>query len=96
MYRRNGRKLVDLFENLWSAFTKIINDKDFGNVICIFDAIDECADDDQKKLLQRLAAIAARSTSIKDSSHHQPTLYIDRNCSFSQDRIGQERNSSFE
>lgn len=65
MYRRNGRKLVDLFENLWSAFTKIINDKDFGNVICIFDAIDKCADDDQKKLLQRLAAIAARSTSIK-------------------------------
>ena len=65
MYKRNGAKLVDSFEDLWSIFAKIIIDKDFGNIICILDAIDECSEDDQKKLLQRLATVATSSTSIK-------------------------------
>ncbi|MCJ1430169.1 Ankyrin-2 [Sticta canariensis] len=65
MYRSNGGKLVDLFEDLWSAFVDVINDEGFGSVICILDAVDECSDDDFKKLLQKLAAIAISSTSIK-------------------------------
>lgn len=42
-----------------------INDKGFGNVTCIFGAIDECSNDDRKKVLQKLAAIAISSASIK-------------------------------
>ena len=56
---------MNSFEDLCSVFFNIISDKDFGNVICILDAIDECSEDDQKKLLQRLAAVAKLSTSIK-------------------------------
>lgn len=67
LYKRNGEKLVDLglIEDLWSAFSNIINDKDFGDFICIFDAMDECSDDDYKKLLQKLATLASSSVSIK-------------------------------
>lgn len=77
IYRRNGAKVVDLFEDLWSAFTKIILDKDFGNVICILDAIDECSDDDSTKLLQRLAAIATLSDSIKILITSRPYTLIE-------------------
>lgn len=65
MYRRNREMLVDLFEDLWIAFTDMMKDKRFGNIVCILDAIDECSNDDYKKLLQRLAAVAATSTSVK-------------------------------
>ena len=77
IYRRNGQKMVDLFEDLWSAFTDIISDKAFGNVICILDAIDECSDDDSKKLLQRLAAISTSSTSIKILITSRPYTWIE-------------------
>ncbi|MCJ1462428.1 Ankyrin-2 [Pseudocyphellaria aurata] len=77
IYRRNGAKLIDLFEDLWSAFVDIINDKDFGNVICILDAIDECSDDDYKKLLQRLVTIATSSTSIKILITSRPYVSIE-------------------
>lgn len=77
VYRRNGRKLVDLFEDLWSAFVDLINDKGFGNVTCIFDAVDECSGDDHKKLLQRLAAIATSSTSIKILITSRPYISIE-------------------
>ena len=65
MHRKNGQKLVDSFEDLWSIFVDITSVKDFGTVVCILDALDECSEDDQKKLLQRLAAISISSTSIK-------------------------------
>ena len=65
MYRRNGTKLVDLFEELWSIFSDVVNDKEVGKIICILDAIDECSDSWQKELLQRLATMATASTSIK-------------------------------
>ena len=77
VYRRNGAKLVHLFEDLWSAFNDMINDKDFGNVICILDAIDECSDDDSKKLLPRLAAITTSSNSIKILITSRPYISIE-------------------
>ncbi|MCJ1262547.1 hypothetical protein MMC22_002417 [Lobaria immixta] len=77
VYRRNGGKLVDLFEDLWSAFNDMTNDKEFGNVICIFDAVDECSDDDSKKLLPRLAAITRSSNSIKILITSRPYISIE-------------------
>ncbi|MCJ1265803.1 hypothetical protein MMC22_005684 [Lobaria immixta] len=65
LHRKNRGKLIDSLEDLWSIFVDIVNDNDFENVICILDAVDECSDDDQKKLLQKVAAIATSSTSIK-------------------------------
>lgn len=53
-----------LFEDLRSAFADIISYEDFGNVVCILDAIDECSDDDHQKLLNRVAAIATTSSTL--------------------------------
>ena len=55
VYLTRAAKLTELFEDLWSVFADIISREDFGNVVCILDAIDECSDDEQKKLLQKLA-----------------------------------------
>jgi len=43
-FRANGSKLVTLFEDLWSAFSAVVNDAATGNMICILDALDECSD----------------------------------------------------
>ena len=77
-YKRNGAKLITLFEELWLAFESIIQDSTTKKVICILDALDECSDapkepgsssrleaEERKLLLQKLAGIATTSASVK-------------------------------
>ena len=78
-FRRNGSKLITLFEELWLALESIIRDSSTEKIICILDALDECSDapkeiesslsepqaEERKKLLRKLAATASSSTSLK-------------------------------
>ena len=78
-FRRNGAKLITLFDELWTAFESIVQDPSAGKVICILDALDECLDisketnlissrpaaEERRKLLQNLAKMTASSSSLK-------------------------------
>jgi ankyrin repeat protein len=43
----DGERLTQSFDQLWSIFVSAAANPSAGEVICIFDALDECQDDDQ-------------------------------------------------
>jgi len=54
-YKRNRSKLPGLFNELWSIFISAAADPDAGSVVCILDALDECAESTRLPLMRRLA-----------------------------------------
>lgn len=54
-YRRNGNKLPQLFNELWNIFMSAVADPDAGSVVCIVDALDECAESARLPLIRALA-----------------------------------------
>ena len=78
-FKRNGDKLIALFDELWTAFESVVQDPANGKVICVLDALDECSDtpketftgssrppaEERRKLLQRIAALAGSTNSLK-------------------------------
>ena len=53
-YRELGKALSTTFPRLWSIFTVAATDPLAGNVICVFDALDECDEQDQPELIKAL------------------------------------------
>ena len=53
-YREDGKKLFESFSDLWSIFLDACAAPDAGEVICILDALDECAQDDAKDLIRAI------------------------------------------
>lgn len=47
----SGNQLVKSFNELWDLLVHVTADEKAGEVICLFDALDECQDDDQTKLI---------------------------------------------
>ena len=43
-FKRNGAKLITLFDELWTAFELIVQDPSIKKVICVLNALDECSD----------------------------------------------------
>ncbi|GAB1215645.1 hypothetical protein ATERTT37_004837 [Aspergillus terreus] len=43
----DGERLTQSFDQLWSIFVSVAANPDAGEVVCIFDALDECQDNDQ-------------------------------------------------
>ncbi len=53
-YRELGNALSMTFPRLWSIFTVAATDPLAGNVICVLDALDECDEHEQLKLIKAL------------------------------------------
>ena len=54
-YQQNGSKLATLFEPLWEMFTKIYQDPDRDELVCVVDALDECDPSQKTVFMSRLA-----------------------------------------
>ena len=54
-YKINKEKLPLLFGSLWSILKKAAADPNSGTIICIIDALDECAESSCEKLVECLA-----------------------------------------
>ncbi|KAL8740703.1 MAG: hypothetical protein Q9190_006623 [Brigantiaea leucoxantha] len=55
-YRSYGKKLREVFSELWEILVKSAQDLEAGEVICILDALDECEEDARKQLITKLVA----------------------------------------
>ncbi|KAL3439736.1 ankyrin repeat protein [Aspergillus insuetus] len=53
----SGNQLVESFTELWNILVHITADESAGEVICLFDALDECLEDDRKKLIQAIESL---------------------------------------
>jgi len=53
-YKEKGAALFTIFPELWSIFIAAASDPTAGNIICVLDALDECNDQEQPRLLERL------------------------------------------
>ncbi|RDW70378.1 hypothetical protein BP5796_08775 [Coleophoma crateriformis] len=56
LYDELGDKKMDQasFFQLWSVFLAMMRDPDAGEVICLFDALDECREHDQEELIRSI------------------------------------------
>jgi ankyrin repeat protein/GPI inositol-deacylase-like protein len=63
----DGEKFTSSFNELWGAIISAAEDKNAGEIICIFDAIDECEDRGRSQLTQALCKLygARRDFSLK-------------------------------
>jgi len=57
-YRKGGR-LANFFEPLWKMFVTVCRDSDAGQVICVLDALDECAMSHRRIIATRLGEFCA-------------------------------------
>lgn len=53
-YNKNGKVLRTLFSTLWDILQKSATDPEAGEIICVFDALDECEASARKSLIGKL------------------------------------------
>ncbi|KAL6235358.1 hypothetical protein BDW75DRAFT_230428 [Aspergillus navahoensis] len=53
----SGNQLVESFNELWNILLHVTADENAGEVICLFDALDECQEDDRKTLIQAIESL---------------------------------------
>ncbi|KIV87308.1 hypothetical protein PV11_02863 [Exophiala sideris] len=64
-YQNNGDKLAGLFDRLWSVFEAVVKDNCAGRIVCVLDALDECAPDDRRRLLEKFRRVAENDRSFR-------------------------------
>jgi ankyrin repeat protein len=60
-FKMNGAKLTLLFETLWGIFLSAVTDPEVGDVLCIFDALDECDENTRFTFTNSMAGFYHRS-----------------------------------
>ena len=55
-YKIEGNHLPYSFHKLWAIFTKAVSDPDVGEIVCILDALDECAEAERYQIINTLSA----------------------------------------
>ncbi|KAL4894320.1 hypothetical protein BDV59DRAFT_16942 [Aspergillus ambiguus] len=53
----SGNQLVESFNELWNILVHVTADENAGEVICMFDALDECLEDDRRTLIQAIESL---------------------------------------
>ncbi|KAI9774707.1 MAG: hypothetical protein M1839_001668 [Geoglossum umbratile] len=92
-YKSNGDKLPQLFGSLWSILMKAAADSNSGSIVCILDALDECAKSSCEKLIKYLVefhSTVSRTARIKFLITSRPSAFIRR--TLSQHLLGQNQN----
>ena len=62
-----GQKLKDMFSELWQILIRSATDPDAGEIVCILDALDECAKDSREQLMKKLVSFFLDTRARKDS-----------------------------
>ncbi|KAJ5109841.1 hypothetical protein N7532_002486 [Penicillium argentinense] len=63
-FERDGDGLVKSFSDLWGIFMEVT--KQAGEVVCVFDALDECKDEDQTNLIEAVTDLYAREDDTRN------------------------------
>ncbi|KAK5195022.1 hypothetical protein LTR96_010646 [Exophiala xenobiotica] len=71
-----GEKLCSSFGELWSIFRNIMSDAQFGNWYCVLDALDECKEDDRKRLLDKISENFSLDVGVTSASQNQTRLRL--------------------
>jgi hypothetical protein len=82
-YNRLGRKLRRSFGELWTIFRNIMSDAQFGNWNCVLDALDECNEDERKRLLDTISNNMSTNLDTSSADRHQmrwKLLFTSRPC----------------
>ncbi|KAL2010007.1 hypothetical protein VTN00DRAFT_5814 [Thermoascus crustaceus] len=64
-YKSNGDKLPISFRLLWSILMSAAADLNGGSIICVIDALDECAESSSEQLIQRLTEFHSTRNNTK-------------------------------
>ena len=67
-YNERGAALSTTFLELWSIFTAAATDPTAGDIICVLDALDECNDQDQSRLIECLEDFYLRQQTSSSAS----------------------------
>ena len=67
-YNERGAALSTTFLELWSIFTAAATDPTAGDIICVLDALDECNDQDQSRLIECLEDFHLRQRTSSSAS----------------------------
>ncbi|KAL4926580.1 uncharacterized protein BDV17DRAFT_151158 [Aspergillus undulatus] len=67
-YRAEGNKLPQLFQKMWNILLKAAADPKAGEIICILDGLDECAEKERYQVIDVLSAVYKRAISDKSSA----------------------------
>lgn len=62
-WRKNGLKIQQEVDELWRLFITATSDPALNGVVCVFDALDECCENDQARLMQKLQAFHQQACS---------------------------------
>ncbi|CAI7594286.1 unnamed protein product [Penicillium pancosmium] len=65
VWEKNGEKLRQEVDELWRTFTTAVLSDELCKTICIFDALDECREADQVRLIEKLNSFQRQSSSLK-------------------------------
>ena len=79
-YKINKEKLPLLFASLWSILVKAAADPKSGTIICVIDALDECAESSCKGLVEYLANYLSikNATKLKFLVTSRPNEFLKR------------------
>src|SRR3984957_11190597 len=58
----DGERFTNSFNELWDTIISVAEDKNAGEIICLFDAIDECEDGGRSQLMQALCKLYGTGT----------------------------------
>ena len=67
-YNERGAALSTTFAELWSILTAAATDPRTGDTICVFDALDECNDQEQSRLIECLEDFCLRQQASSSAS----------------------------
>ncbi|KAJ5371988.1 hypothetical protein N7517_003994 [Penicillium concentricum] len=67
-YRAEGSKLLQLFQKLWNILLKAASDPKAGEIICILDGLDECAENGRYQIIDVLSAFYKQAISEERGS----------------------------
>ncbi|KAJ5153991.1 uncharacterized protein N7500_009430 [Penicillium coprophilum] len=67
-YRAEGNKLPQLFQKLWNILLKAASDPKAGEIVCILDGLDECAEKGRYQIIDLLSTFYKQAISEESSS----------------------------
>jgi hypothetical protein len=82
-YHNEGYKLPNLFHKLWPIFTRAVTDPRAGEVVCVFDGLDECEELGRREFISALSSFYKNMPEettfrIKVLATSRPYLEIER------------------
>jgi ankyrin repeat protein len=75
-YDGYGESLCESFGNLWDIFAAIMSDSQSGDWYCVLDALDDCEEDERKRLLDNISESFSVDSETRSAKGHQMNLRL--------------------